>query len=209
VLDGFGLALRRCATPADEMRLTLDAVAEAVAADCVFWQARPGGEAAAAVGAVELPPDWCAEFLASATTGDCGEEGLLLRHFLDPGARRRAPWPLSALLARLGETNGEWLAALRFPPSRLFAADDLHALRLARRLLLNHRQRGVLRDQLRESLEMRVRRLSAAIEELLRDGGPTTSGDLSRQLRDCQRELDTLCGADIPVCHAGADEAGG
>ena len=41
-------------------------------------------------------------------------DGLFVRHYLDPAAKPNSPWPLSAVLARISQSGGIWLAALRF-----------------------------------------------------------------------------------------------
>jgi hypothetical protein len=146
VLERFGCALPR--TPEEQqVRLTLEAVREALGADMAFWHPGSGPEVFERVGPLVLPAAWCRAFTEyAAALADAGSRAVV-RSFLDPAAKPAAPWPCSAALVPISRSAGSWLAALSFHPRRLFAAVDGKVLLLARRMLLNHRQQAQLLAQ--------------------------------------------------------------
>jgi hypothetical protein len=146
VLERFGRVLPF--TPQEQqVRLTLEAVREALGADVAFWHPGSGPEAFERVGPLILPAAWCRTFIEHAAALADGESGVVVRSFLDPAAKPASPWPCSAALVRLGRSAGSWLAALSFHPRRLFAAVDGKVMLLARRMLLNQRQHAQLLAQ--------------------------------------------------------------
>ena len=145
-LDRFGLALQQCEQPGEQIALALEAVREGLSADAVFWHPGTTTDPFAASGGVPLSAEWARAFLAHVCPHANNDR--LVRQFLDPGAKPIAPWPCSAALARISRSAGSWLAALSFHPRRLFRLDELHVLRLARRMLLNQRQRPCCRTDL-------------------------------------------------------------
>ena len=63
-----------------------------------------------------------------------------------------SPWPCSVVLVQLAPGQATWLAALSFHPRRIFEPLDLKILLLARRLWLNHRQKEMVDEKLKEAL---------------------------------------------------------
>jgi HD-GYP domain-containing protein (c-di-GMP phosphodiesterase class II) len=163
VLERFGQALQQSEQSAEQVHATLTALQEALNADAVYWHPGSGGDAAEAVGRDDLPIEWRRDFTASAM-GEAEGAGELVRSYLDPGAKPTSPWPCSAALVRVSRTRASWLGALSFHPRRLFEPTDLQVMRLARRMLLNHRQQAQVFAKLRDSLFGLVRCLTAAID---------------------------------------------
>lgn len=193
-LDRFGLMLRRCPDAKTEVTLTLAALAEALDADAVFWDLGHDDDMALFQGDWELPAAWRGQFIQWVVGADTREE-VFIRHFLDRATRPTPLWPFSAVLARMGEADGRWLVALRLVPRHLFDERDLDVMRVARRLVLNHRQRSLIHEQFKDSLEGHVRRLTMVIEELLRSCRDDNAERLCEQVQVCRRQLDALCGA--------------
>jgi HD-GYP domain-containing protein (c-di-GMP phosphodiesterase class II) len=163
VLERFGLELQQTEQAAQQIRLVLSSVKEALGADAVLWHPGTTGDAPEGVGAGDLPPSWRQDFM-SRIIADAAGSGQVLRSFLDPGAKPASPWPYSAVLVRVSKSRGNWLAALSFHPRRLFTSVDLKLMLLARRQLLNHRQQTQVYEKLKESLFGLVRCLTAAID---------------------------------------------
>jgi HD-GYP domain-containing protein (c-di-GMP phosphodiesterase class II) len=161
VLERFGQALHQCEQSRGQIRLALEAVRESLDADAVLWHPGSSSDPYEQVGGLSLPAGWAGEFIAQAAPPD---HERAVRQFLDPAAKPAAPWPTSAVLARVSKTRGSWLAALSFHPRRLFGPADLKVLLLARRMLLNHRQQAQVYEKLRDSLFGLVRCLTAAID---------------------------------------------
>jgi len=171
VLEHFGQALQQCDQSGQQIRLILASIQEALAADVCFWFPGSTGDRLETVGQPALSEGWCRELIQrlSPGVGTMSGDGevlpeMVLRSFLDPAAKPIAPWPCSAALMRISKTRGSWLAALSFHPRRLFAAVDLKIMKLARRMMLNHRQQAQTYEKLRESLFGLVRCLTAAID---------------------------------------------
>src|SRR5439155_12445347 len=129
-----------------------------------LWYPGASGEEPEAVGPAGLPPAWCREFAERALQGASANSGQVLCSFLDPAAKPASPWPCSAALVRLSRSRNTWLGAASFHPRRLFASADLKVMRLARRMVLNHRRQAQVYDRLRDSLLGLVRCLTAAID---------------------------------------------
>jgi HD-GYP domain-containing protein (c-di-GMP phosphodiesterase class II) len=161
ILERFGLALQQADQPREQVRLTLEAVRDALGADTVYWHPGRGGDGFEVAGA-PVTAAWAAEFAAHVLAESSADR--LVRQFLDRGAKPASPWPCSAALARVSRSRGSWMAALSFHPRRLFETADLKVMLLARRMLLAHRQQGQVYDQLRDSLFGLVRCLTAAID---------------------------------------------
>jgi HD-GYP domain-containing protein (c-di-GMP phosphodiesterase class II) len=163
VLERFGLELQQTEQSAQQIRLILSSVREALGADAVLWHPGTTGDAAEGVGAGDLPTSWRQDFM-SRMIADAAGSGQVLRSFLDPGAKPASPWPCSAVLVRISKSRDNWLTALSFHPRRLFTSLDLKLMLLARRQLLNHRQQTQVYEKLKESLLGLVRCLTAAID---------------------------------------------
>jgi HD-GYP domain-containing protein (c-di-GMP phosphodiesterase class II) len=163
VLDRFGLALQQCEQAHDQIALVLEAIRDSLSADVVFWHPGSSGDSFERTGTVTLSAQWAADFVAD-VAGAANVPERLVQQFLDPAAKRMAPWPCSAALARISRTRGSWLVALSFHPRRLFTPADLRVMLLARRMLLNHRQQAQVYEKLRDSLFGMVRCLTAAID---------------------------------------------
>ncbi len=148
-LERFGRALPG-APEGQQVRLTLEAVLEAVGADVVFWHPGRGPDPFERVGPLLLPAAWCRTFTDHATAGEEGAAGSVVRSYLDPAAKPASPWPCSAALVRFSRSAASWLGALSFHPRRLFAPVDAKVMLLARRMLLNHRQQAQLVAQWRK-----------------------------------------------------------
>jgi len=139
-LDRLGLALQQCEQANEQIMLALEAVREGLSADVVFWHPGTTADPFAVSGSVSLSAGWARAFLTHVCPHANNDR--LVRQFLDPGAKPIAPWPCSAALVRISRSHSSWLAALSFHPRRLFRLDELHVLRLARRMLLNQRPCG-------------------------------------------------------------------
>jgi HD-GYP domain-containing protein (c-di-GMP phosphodiesterase class II) len=164
VLERFGLALQQCEQSAHQIRLTLDAAREALAADAVFWHPGGTGDAPAMAGPAELAPAWREAFLDYVLRDLPEGHPGAARSFLDPAAKPMNPWPCSAALARVSKSRGSWLVALSFHPRRLFGPADVKVLQLMRRIVLNHRQQQQVHTRLKDSMFGLVRCLTAAID---------------------------------------------
>jgi HD-GYP domain-containing protein (c-di-GMP phosphodiesterase class II) len=164
VLERFGQALQQCAQSAQQVRLALSTVQEALAADVVFWYPGGSGEEPEAVGPAGVPAAWCREFAERALQGAPANSGQVLCSFLDPAAKPASPWPCSAALVRMSRSRNTWLGAASIHPRRLFSSADIKVMRLARRMVLNHRRQAQVYDKLRDSLLGLVRCLTAAID---------------------------------------------
>jgi HD-GYP domain-containing protein (c-di-GMP phosphodiesterase class II) len=176
VLDRFGGELQGADQAAQQIRLTLLSVQEAVGADAVFWHPGSTGDAPDGVGVSALSAVWRQEFMNHVLTSEEGRGAIglhspldpcpssLVLSFLDPAAKRAIPWPFSAVLVRISKSRGNWLAALSFHPRRQFGPVDLKLMLLARRQLLNHRQQTQVYEKLKDSLFGLVRCLTAAID---------------------------------------------
>jgi hypothetical protein len=154
-LERFGRVLPD-APEGHQVRLTLEAVLEALGADAAFWLPGSGPDSFERVGPLTLSAGWCRTFTEHVAAVQDGESGTVVRSFLDPAAKPAAPWPCSAALVRFSRSAGSWLGALSFHPRRLFAAVDAKVLLLARRMLLNHRQQAQLAAQWQKAYSRRV-----------------------------------------------------
>ncbi len=189
VLERFGQALQQCDQAARQIRLVLDTVQNALAADAVFWHPGTTNDPATVVGPQVPGVDWCAAFAQRVLHGPALVEGRLLVSFLDPAARPMTPWPVSAALVRMSRTRGNWIGALSFHPRRLFQTADLDVMLLARRMLLAHRQQAQVYQKLKDSLLGLVRCLTAAIDAK----DPYTWGHSERVARIGVRLSQQLC----------------
>jgi HD-GYP domain-containing protein (c-di-GMP phosphodiesterase class II) len=163
VLERFGQALQQCQQSAQQIRLILLSTQDALGADAVYWHPGAAGDSAETVGRPELSAAWRRDF-TSRLLAEASGPGELTQSHLDPGSKPAAPWPASVALLRISRSRGSWLVALSFHPRRQFGPADLRVLRLARRMLLNHRQQAQVYEKLRDSLFGLVRCLTAAID---------------------------------------------
>jgi HD-GYP domain-containing protein (c-di-GMP phosphodiesterase class II) len=163
VLERFGQALQQCQQSAQQIRLILLSVRDALGADAVYWHPGAAGDSAEAVGRPELSAAWRRDFTGRLLP-EASSAGDLALHFADPGAKSLSPWPHGVALLRVSRSRGSWLVALSFRPDRRFCPADLRVMRLARRMLLNHRQQAQTFEKLRDSLFGLVRCLTAAID---------------------------------------------
>jgi HD-GYP domain-containing protein (c-di-GMP phosphodiesterase class II) len=164
VLERFGQALQQCEQSEQQIRLVLASVQEALGADVVFWYPGGSGEAPEVAGPAEVSSAWCRDFAERALVGSPSASGQILCSFLDPAAKPLNPWPCSAALVRMSRSANLWLGVASFHPRRLFQTSDLKVMRLARRMVLNHRQQTQVYEKLRDSLLGLVRCLTAAID---------------------------------------------
>jgi HD-GYP domain-containing protein (c-di-GMP phosphodiesterase class II) len=163
VLERFGAALQRCDQTAQQVRLVLSSVQEALDADAVVWL--PGGdEEGDSCGPVTLTPAWCRLFAERVLSAPQAAAGQMLYTSLDPAAKPATPWPYSAALVRVSRSRSSWVAALSFHPRRIFQNADLQVMSLARRMVLSHRQQQQVYERLKGSLLGLVRCLTAAID---------------------------------------------
>jgi HD-GYP domain-containing protein (c-di-GMP phosphodiesterase class II) len=164
VLERFGKALQPYNRPADQIRLLLESVRESLGADGVFWYSGRGGDVPDYVGQPRLPTDWRRDFLCREMARTPETQSQFVRNFLEADAKSSANLPCSAAFVRIRSSRGSWLVALSFHRKRIFGEADLKVMRMARRLLLNHRQHRQLRDKLKDSLFGLVRCLIGAID---------------------------------------------
>lgn len=163
VLERFGEGLQQCDQAAAQIRLLLASTQQCLDADAVVWHPGIGEEGFTVVGKTDLSDAWLRAFVES-LQGRGLATGEQFLHRFDPAAFSLSPWPASVALVRISKTRGSWLMALGFAPGRPFADADLKVMRLARRMVLNHRQQAQTYDRLRESLFDLVRCLTAAID---------------------------------------------
>src|SRR4051812_32839232 len=70
VLERFGLSLQQCEQSRDQVRLTLDAVRDALSADAALWFPGPAADGFEVAGA-DLSAAWAREFLRRAAPPSC------------------------------------------------------------------------------------------------------------------------------------------
>lgn len=163
VLDRFGEALQQCNQAVAQIRLLLTFARESLQADTVLWYPGTGEESFVNVGEVDLAESWVGMFRDRfiAPRQVCSEA---LVHPVDDAGSLLSPMPASAAMIRMSRSRGSWLIALNFDPDRRFVEADLRVMRLARRIVLNHRQHVQTYDRLRESLFGLIRCLTATID---------------------------------------------
>lgn len=165
VLDRYALALQGQAETAGQIRLTLEAVCDALGADAVYWDAGSEGDEGACVGCVAL-----SRAERSALTAHLLESpGRLLFEdgqalVPEPAGANAPSGTVGAAMVRISRTFNSWIVALNCTPGRSFSTADLKVISLARRLLLGHRRNVHIHGGLRDSLLGLVRCLTSAIE---------------------------------------------
>jgi HD-GYP domain-containing protein (c-di-GMP phosphodiesterase class II) len=163
VLDTYGLELQGCDQTEEQIRLTLIAVQQGLAADAVCWYSASTHETLDIVGEPRPSSAWCRE-LAERVLGETpGVDNQLLRSFVG-GLAEMTPAPHSVAMVRLSKSRGVWVAALSFHPQRFFCSTDIRIMTLVRRMLLGHRQHCRVYEKLRETLFDLVRCLTATID---------------------------------------------
>jgi HD-GYP domain-containing protein (c-di-GMP phosphodiesterase class II) len=163
ILERFGLTLQQCDSPRDQIKLLLEAVADALGADAVLWLPGTGHDTFERHGDVPVEAAQADELLRQALARTASADRIA-ETFLDPGSKTMRPWPFSVAAVRISKTRGSYLVAASFHPRRRFDAADLKVMALARRMLLNHRQHAATYDKLRDSLFGLVRCLTASID---------------------------------------------
>jgi hypothetical protein len=163
VLDTYGLELQGCNHTEGQIRLTLIAVQQSLAADAVYWYSGSTRETLDRVGEPPLSPAWCRQLTEHVLEGTPGVDNQLLRSFGD-APPPLTPAPHSVAMVRLSKSRAAWVVALRFQPQRFFRSTDIRIMTLVRRMLLNHRQHSRVYEKLRETLFDLVRCLTAAID---------------------------------------------
>jgi HD-GYP domain-containing protein (c-di-GMP phosphodiesterase class II) len=164
VLERLGRTLQPCEQAGRQVRIVLEATLEGIGADAAYLLPGSRGELPESAGQPQLPEEWWREFTRRELARPPDNQGQFVRSFLDPAARRLAPWPCSAAFVRVSASRDSWLVAVSFNPRRIFQPGDLKVLALARRMLLNHRQHLQVHQKLKETLFGLVRCLTAAID---------------------------------------------
>ncbi len=152
VLERYAQRLARCESQDKQIQLTLHAVRESLGADAVYWHSTENGGVLESAGTQLLPSDWYRGLTEILLHQAPPPRRQVLRSFLDPAAKPMSPWPCSVVLVQLAPGQATWLAALSFHPRRIFEPLDLKILLLARRLWLNHRQKEMVDEKLKEAL---------------------------------------------------------
>jgi HD-GYP domain-containing protein (c-di-GMP phosphodiesterase class II) len=163
VLDRLMHDLDECQRANEQIRLTLEAVREGMAANVVFWfDARENKLQAAAD--VPLPDTWGKAVMAavSAQSQDC--ESLKARNLNLTPAVGVAPWPFSLAVVALNRSRRIWIGAGRFQTGRPFRTAELGMLSLARRILHNQRRQMMTQGKLKDTLLGFVRCMTATID---------------------------------------------
>src|SRR5262249_46376773 len=120
VLERFAGAIASCERPADQRRLALDVVREALDADVIYWYPGSSGDALEIVGDRSPSPAWCSAFAARLLAETPGVGGSLLRSVVSSGRRVAANEPHSAILVRVSKSRSIWIVALSFNERRRF-----------------------------------------------------------------------------------------
>jgi HD-GYP domain-containing protein (c-di-GMP phosphodiesterase class II) len=149
---------------AEQVPLVLQSVQESLRADLTCWY--PGGDPGAETwyGPGSASAGWRAQIVARLRTEDPNEDGRAICPLASKGPWPADPVPTSVALMRVSKSRGSWLAAFSLRDNRSFNGTDLKIMKLARRMLLNHRQQAQTYERLKDSLLGLVRCLTAAID---------------------------------------------
>jgi HD-GYP domain-containing protein (c-di-GMP phosphodiesterase class II) len=161
LLESFLQELPRCDTLARQLRLALETVKRAVAADLVYLCSLDSDELLDVLGQPRPGPEWCRDFTRQLLREAPGVEGQLLRSVLPQGNSAELA-PSSAALVQVSQSRGIWLTALHFTPGRHFQPDDIRLMALLRRLFLQYGQLRQAGEQLQDTLFDLVHSLTAA-----------------------------------------------
>ena len=148
----------------EQIRCTLQALLEGLAADLVFWYPGTSDEPMECVGDYPVGPEWCRRFADNFLTENPAVESALVQSLLSPKTAETARGPASVAMAQVSRSKSIWIVALSFDPQRLFAQTDAKVLSLARRMLLSQRQHAKTFGKLKDALFGLISSLTAAID---------------------------------------------
>ncbi len=148
----------------EQIRCTLQALLEGLAADMVFWYPGTSGEPMECVGDYPVGPEWCRKFADNFFNDNPAVESSLVQSLLTPKTTEAVRGPASVAMAQVSRSKSIWIVALSFDPQRLFAQTDAKVLSLARRMLLSQRQHAKTFGKLKDALFGLISSLTAAID---------------------------------------------
>lgn len=149
---------------AEQIRCTLRAILEGLAADVVFWYPGTSGEALELVGDYPVAPEWCRKFAEAFLVENPSTESALVQSLLNPKASDGIRGPASVAMAQISRSKAIWIVALSFDPHRQFVQTDAKVLSMARRMLLSRRQHSKTFGKLKDALFGLISSLTAAID---------------------------------------------
>src|SRR5262249_10420144 len=150
-MDRLMQDLDGCERANEQIRLTLEAVRQSLAANVVFWfDIRE--ERLEAASDTPLPSGWGRDVMAAASTQAQPTDGQAVRSLQLAPSTTMKPWPHALALVPLSRTRKIWIGAGRFKVAQPFRPADLRILSLARRMLHNQRRQAVTQTKLKETL---------------------------------------------------------
>jgi HD-GYP domain-containing protein (c-di-GMP phosphodiesterase class II) len=162
-LEEFLQQLQPLLDSSAQLRLAMQTVQQSVRADAVFACTTDFNQPVEYVGEPRLTAQWCVSFARQLLRDpDAVQSGCLTAEQAPkPGSQ---PAPRSVALVRLSKSRQAWLVALRFRQERPFDRADVQFMRLARRLVLQHRQQTQTFEKLKESVFGLVKCLAASLD---------------------------------------------
>lgn len=143
----------------EQIQLFLEVVRDATHADIVFWY-RESEKGDRVICGGDLPSWWCVEVARQLLAGSDPPETLPPFQRSEVGSRPLA----SAALVRISKRKSAWVVALGLDTSRPITRQDVERIRLARRILRNHRRQTALFENLRSTLFSLIQGLTKALE---------------------------------------------
>jgi HD-GYP domain-containing protein (c-di-GMP phosphodiesterase class II) len=162
-MDRLMQELDDCERAKEQIRLTLEAVRQGLAANVVFWFDMREDKLHA-VAETPLPDSWGRTVMAAVNAQCLSTDGTAARALEIKPAIDVKPWPHSLALAPLNRSRKIWIGAGRFQPGHRFKSADLRILSLARRMLHNQRRQASTHGKLKETLVGFVRCMTATID---------------------------------------------
>jgi HD-GYP domain-containing protein (c-di-GMP phosphodiesterase class II) len=182
LMDRLMQELNECERTSEQIRMTLEAVRQGLAANVVFWfDVREDKLQAAAD--TPLPDAWARAVMAAVSAQFQATDSQAARSLELKPATGVRPWPHSLALAPLNRSRRIWIGAGRFQPGHRFRSADLRILSLARRMLHNQRRQASTHGKLKETLVGFVRCMTATIDAK----DHTTGGHSERVARIAMR----------------------
>lgn len=141
VLEALLHTLTDATSSTRSIQATVQAAAEAIAADAAFWFSRQTGKTLAVAGPRAVDPDWCGRLAKSLLDRLPDTDEVYVWTNPNP----KADEPTGALLCRSRKTHG-CIVGLSFDPARTFDDGDVKVARFTLKVLLTqrtHAQTGI------------------------------------------------------------------